>query len=261
MEQRRFLLWSGSGTLILNTYMKTYIRLLIMIVTMQIAAAQTANEPNEAMTPESLHDRAVKASEGTLGASIISEAFSSGRMELVKAAFREPRLSSDFTKYLRNMETSNFKDQIVLMLLKERWLWDEDGPQIDGSRPPPMLQIECIKVIAKRLETLNLNLNDDTLFRQLSSLESRKKIALLFAPFVEEQEKTNSEDPKLSPKDAAGVSSSPTATPPRATKRAPDMTLATQANEKPVSSTPWSIIVGSIVAALGVLWFFLKGRR
>jgi hypothetical protein len=35
----------------------------------------------------------------------------------------------------------------------------------------------------------------------------------------------------------------------------------TKPNEKPASSTPWSIIVGAAMAALGVLWLFLKGRK
>jgi hypothetical protein len=229
------------------------------VAIVKIAAAQSAIELHEAMTPESLHERAVTASDG-LSTSIVAEAFSSGRIELVKAAFLEPNLSFAFTTYLQNMRDSTFNDRVLLMLLNEAWNWDNIYDSED-SRPRMMLPLACFEVIGKRFKSVDPNLEDAALYQQLSSLESRKKLAAQFAPFVEEQEKTNTEDPKRAHKGAPETSSSPSAPPPRATKRAPDMTLATQANEKPISSTPWSIIVGSIVAALGVLWFLLKGRK
>jgi hypothetical protein len=231
----------------------------MMVAIVQLVGAQTAREPTETITLESIHERAVTASEG-LSTSIVAEAFSSGRIELVKAAFREPNLSFAFTTYLQSMRDSTFNDRVLLMLLNEAWNWDNIYDSED-SRPRMMLPLACFEVIGKRFKIVNPNLEDVALYQQLHSLESRKKLAAQFAPFVEKQEKTNNEDPKLAPKGPDGNSPSPTATPPRAAKRAPDMTLATQANEKPIATAPWSIIVGSIVAALGVLWFFLKGRK
>lgn len=48
---------------------------------------------------------------------------------------------------------------------------------------------------------------------------------------------------------------------PQSLEQAPDAKLTPTPTEQPASSTPWSIIVVLIVAAIGLLWLLLKNRK
>jgi hypothetical protein len=71
---------------------------------------------------------------------------------------------------------------------------------------------------------------------------------------------------RVSPKEPATTHTEPITTSaivqPPAPKKAPSPTTAqSPPSEEPASSTPWSIIAVLIVAATGLLWLLLKGRK
>jgi hypothetical protein len=230
------------------------------------------------MTPDAFRNQAAAANTVKQRVELAEAAFSSQQIELVKSCFNAPGMLGDFIGEFEKLPASDFKSQVVLNILKEKWPYDK---MANGMRPPltpPPLRLEeiCLSVLTGVFPGAGLAVNDQDTMDKLRDARSRTELARMLEGKINpsEHQKTSKEDSNLVPKVAIESSLSgttaenssqhqllPNTMPPPATKRAPEVILKTEPSELPVSLTPWStIIVVSVVAALGLLWLLLKRR-
>jgi len=245
--------------------MKSPFSFRVFAVLSILATTTQAQSLNLVMTPESIREQASQVRSGAMSSALVSTVFGSKRIELIKSAFHAPNLASEFTVQLSKLESSAFKDQIILMLLTEPWKGDDDGVPLEGSQPPPVLHNVCVQVLASRLPDYGLHVDDPSSIAQLSSLKARQKIAEVFAPLVDQATAggaSQSAPTKQPPNDGRAVEppNPPPTVQPQASKAPEAKPTTATPSDKPTSSTPWSIIVVLIVAAGGLLWLLLKRR-
>jgi hypothetical protein len=237
----------------------------IMSTTGIPAIAATATQPLDATTLARVEQVINRLKDDPRNTELVSEALNIRKMDLLRVCFENYYTRKQFVLQSSLINDSIFRDELVVMMLKsgqEVWSVDDDFM----TRPAPFsLMVEpFISTVKERLPNSNLaNIdpkNRESRLKLAADIEAeiaKSKAAALILQKQEEttlqqkqQQATTATQPKVSttPRDYIESPSAQHQTP-------------TTPSDKPISSVPWSIIVGSIVAALGVLWFFLKGRK
>lgn len=143
------------------------------------------------MSIEEFKSKIASATTSEAITNLVAEAFYSKRLDLVRECFYSPLMFTEFFTQFEKEPASQFKNEVVLMMLREPWPFDESPgqPPKPGSRPPPTTAYMCINVLKQYMPEEKFDANDPATVQRFFNLESRLKIAALFEKAITEKAK------------------------------------------------------------------------
>ena len=208
------------------------------------------------LTPESVSVRAKKIGTAEEKQRLIDEILASKQLGNVKAYFDERSYPGGGTIYdaIQALEDSDFKDQIMLMIMNKRWSHDMDSI-VEGSGAPGSIAL-CMNFLAKRAPELNLHKGPGAEMR-FCFYKTRKGIAKAFQDKIEKERSQSATTPK--PQGAVAPLASSEQSPKESDPQKSIVTsLPEQAGQHP------ALLYGlpaAILTILALLYFIVKKRR
>jgi hypothetical protein len=226
--------------------MKT-ILLLFLFTAKTVVAAQSIP-----LTPESIYERTKMVGRGLDKEQLIKEILASKNLENVRAAFRGPNIG--IVRAIEAMDDSDFKDQMMIMIMNEPWGNDIESTS-EGSRGMgPELYV--INFLAKRAPELKLHIGSGTQER-FSSHKTRKEVANALQAKIDNEKNPVLINPKS--QDSESVSATSVTS---ANGSESQQSLSTTVPE-PATKQPANRYILQVVSVtlLSLLYFFLKKRH
>lgn len=125
---------------------------------------------------------------------VIQKAFQSKDVDVIAACFSILGNHIGFSEMLESAEPPEFKNQLILAILRQPWMTDIDshGLPPSGSFGPPTIHYICIKQIKPYLPDENLDANINALIMRLDDRKERERLATLFEAALKRSEGASS---------------------------------------------------------------------
>jgi hypothetical protein len=233
-----------------KNYILSYMKIILFLFFVTAHASVMAE--SIPLTPESVSARAKKIGTAEEEQLLIDEVLASKQIENVKALFHEQGGSRAFGDAIEALEDSDYKDQIMFMIMNERWPHDVDSTEGSGSPGPIAL---CMNFLAKRAPELNSHTGPHAEFR-FFFYKTRKEIAKAFQDKIEKEKIQRATTPN--PQGAAAPLASSAQSP---KESEPQKSIATSLPEQ--SGQHPALLYGlpaAILTILALLYFVVKQR-
>lgn len=219
-----------------------------------------ADGNDRGLTPAKILEeiKAAKTSEEIEG--LAKRILETQNLELYVAGRRaSPDLANELYKGSQSLPESSFLDEIVLMLMRKPWLFDDAVEKnIQGSFPYPSMQTFCIRVIRTRLKGESLEIEDEKSIDRLSRFAARQELADKFEAAIRPPQAS------VPPKEKTAPMASPQSPGNEATDIAlmptVDNTATAPSPPHPIglSKIGWAAIAAAV---LGILWWTFRRRN
>ncbi len=249
----------AQDTLLRSKHMKSYfliLQVLTVLITSMKATGQAVPTANDFLA--STLERAVQILNTTNGREQIDiyvrAAVSSQRHDLVKTCFENQYSWRSTQAAIAALPESSQREALTILMLKSTSHFWPAEELLDGSFPilKPLMDEPFASLIRRLLPGHPLDDDAISTHQKRLKLGADLEMALGQGGSAPATGETSTQAIQSSTPPLPAIQSE---TP----KKSPE-TKSTTPSEDPTSSTPWSIIVVLIVAAIGLLWLVLKRR-